>query len=161
MIVNLLIESDYLIGDFRKNNAVLAVNFYTAWYEEQRKGTSIHSPKTCLPGGGWVIQSHTIKPIESIDAYGKPLNVNRVVMQMGEHQQLVYYWFQGRGRNITNEYLAKWYIFWDSLTRNRTDGALVRLVTYVPEGSDIAIAEQRLTDYLDEFYPLFSTYIPD
>lgn len=153
--------TDYFIGDYRRGSSSLPVNFYTAWYAAQRKGESIHSPKSCLPGGGWVIQSHTIKPIESIDAYGKPLNVNRVVMQMGEHQQLVYYWFQGRGRNITNEYLAKWYIFWDSLTRNRTDGALVRLVTYVPDGTDIAIAEQRLTDYLNEFYPLFSTYIPD
>ena len=29
-----------------------------------------------------------------------------------------------RGRNLTNEYAVKWFIFWDSLTRQRTDGAL-------------------------------------
>ena len=153
--------TDYFIGDFARSAGEPAVNFYTAWYEEQRKGASIHSPKSCLPGGGWVIQSHTIDPVAAIDAYGSPLNVNRVVMQMGKHQQLVYYWFQGRGRNITNEYLAKWYIFWDSLTRRRTDGALVRLVTYVPEGTDVSVADERLSDYLQVLYPRLPTHIPD
>ena len=160
-VLDTLKLTDYFIGDFKQADQPISVNFYTAFYEEQRKGASIHSPKSCLPGGGWIMQSHTIVPIESVDAYGAPLNVNRVLMQMGEHQQLVYYWFQGRGRNITNEYMAKWYIFWDSITRNRTDGALVRLVTYVPEGSDIADAEARLDGFLADYYSLFPTYIPD
>lgn len=160
-VLNTLKLTDYFIGNYTQKSSAFPVNVYTAWYEEQRKGASIHSPKSCLPGGGWVIQSHTIAALDDVDASGQPLNVNRVVMQMGEHKQLVYYWFQGRGRNITNEYMAKWYIFWDSLTRNRTDGALVRLITYVPEGSDISDADQRLVDYLSAFYPLFPEYIPD
>ena len=82
-------------------------------------------------------------------------------MKMGNHNQLVYYWFEGRGRNITNEYLAKWYIFWDSLTRSRTDGALVRLVTYVPDGADINEADRRLFNFINEFYPLLSDYVPE
>src|SRR5438034_8174067 len=40
-------------------------------------------------------------------------------------RSLVYYWFQQRGRDMTNEYLVKWYLFWDSLTRSRSDGAMV------------------------------------
>jgi hypothetical protein len=52
-------------------------------------------------------------------------------------------------------------MFWDSITRNRTDGALVRLVTYVPEGSDVADAEARLDGFLADYYSLFPTYIPD
>ncbi len=65
---------------------------------------------------------------------GTPLKVNRVVIQQGSTRQLVYYWFQQRGRDITNEYLVKWYLFWDSLTRRRTDGALVRVITPIPPG---------------------------
>ena len=75
--------------------------------------------------------------------------------------QLVYYWFEGRSRNITNEYMAKWFVFWDSLTRQRTDGALVRLVTFVPEGSDIALADQRLVEFIKDFDPLLPAYIPN
>ena len=160
-VLDTLKLTDYFIGNFARADDSQAVNLYTAWYEEQRKGASIHSPRTCLPGGGWAIQSHTIEAIDSVDAYGAPLNVNRVLMQMGDNQQLVYYWFQGRGRNVTNEYEAKWYIFWDSLTRNRTDGALMRLVTNVADGSDIVEEEQRLVEFLEVFYPQLSDYIPD
>lgn len=70
---------------------------------------------------------------------------------------LVYYWFQGRGRIITNEYLAKWYIFWDSLTRNRTDGALVRVMTGVPDPSQIEAADQRLQEFIVRAAPRLAT----
>lgn len=157
-VLDTLKVTDYFIGDFKQTDSNIPVNFYTAWYEEQRKGASIHSPRTCLPGGGWEIQSHTI---EEINSSSTPINVNRVVMQMGESKQLVYYWFQGRNRNITNEYLAKWYIFLDSLMLNRTDGALVRLVTYIPDGTDITLADERLNDFIKDFYLLLPDYIPD
>ena len=153
--------TDYFIGNFKKVGTPDVVNFYTAWYQEQRKGASIHSPKSCLPGGGWQIKSHTIRSIDEIAHSEGPLFINRVNMQMGKHNQLVYYWFEGRGRNITNEYLAKWYIFWDSITRQRTDGALVRLVTYVPEGQDLAEADKRLIDFLSAFYDQLPEYIPE
>ncbi len=153
--------TDYYIGDFKPVGGGIPVNFYAAWYEEQRKGASIHSPKSCLPGGGWVILSHTIEALSTVTRDGKALSVNRVVMQMGEHKQLVYYWFEGRGRNITNEYMAKWYIFWDSLVNQRTDGALIRLVTYVPEGSDIQDADQHLVDFAGDFYNKLPAYIPE
>ena len=154
--------TDYFIGNFSKVGARGDfVNFYTAWYEEQRKGASIHSPRSCLPGGGWVILEHTVEPLDSVPGYEGSLQVNRVVMQMGETRQLVYYWFEGRGRNITNEYMAKWYIFWDSLTRQRTDGALVRLITLVPEGSEISAAEHRLQDFLGALYPKLPAHIPN
>ncbi len=76
------------MGNYKKIAAdSQSVNLYTAWYQEQRKGASIHSPKSCLPGGGWDNKkSHTIEAIDSVDAYGAPLNVNRVLMQMGDNQ---------------------------------------------------------------------------
>ena len=44
--------SDYVIMNYQDRQG-RSVNFYTAYYESQRKGESIHSPETCLPGGGW------------------------------------------------------------------------------------------------------------
>jgi EpsI family protein len=87
-------------------------------------------------------------------------NVNRVIIQLGEQKQLVYYWFEQRGRSFTNEYLAKWYLFQDSLTMNRSDGALVRLVTSVPPNTDEALADKRLQNFLKDFYPDFPRYLP-
>ena len=87
-------------------------------------------------------------------------SVNRAIIQLGKQRQLVYYWFQQRGRIITNEYLAKWYLFQDSLTLARTDGALVRLVTPIAEGVDPAEADARLHSFLKAFYHELPDYIP-
>ena len=93
-------------------------------------------------------------------AGGVPLVVNRIITQKGDYKQLVYYWFQGRGRNITNEYMVKWYLFWDALTRNRTDGALVRLITFLPPNEAEAVGDQRLMDFARDVVPLMNEHIP-
>ena len=83
-----------------------------------------------------------------------------MLITMGEHRQLVYYWFAQRGRVLTSEYLAKWYLFEDSLKMQRSDGALVRLVTPVPPGSDINEADARLQQFLLDFYPMLPRFLP-
>ena len=88
-------------------------------------------------------------------------SANRLLIRKGEYGQLVYYWFDQRGRNITNEYLVKWYLFWDSLTLGRTDGALVRLTTTLQPGEDVAKADKRLTEFARLINPTLSQYIPE
>jgi len=91
---------------------------------------------------------------------GKPLFVNRLVIKKGDISQLVYYWFQQRDRVITNEFLVKWYLFWDALTRNRTDGSLVRLTTTLSPGEDPKKADVLLRSFLKEVKPIMVNYIP-
>ena len=154
---------DYIVANYAKNTQREAINFYVAYYSSQRKGASIHSPKSCLPGDGWRIGVSEQYQIDSItSAKGEPLEVNRVVISKGRAKQLVYYWFQQRGRAMTNEYLVKWFLFWDSLTQHRTDGALVRLVISLPPNvTDISIADKQLEDFLKVTFPVMKDYIPD
>lgn len=158
--LNELKLDDYLIADFNTPGK-LPINLYTAYYASQKKGQSAHSPRTCMPGGGWQITSLTQHAIDGVGMSANKLHVNRTVIQMGEHKQLVYYWFQQRGRNLTNEYLVKWYIFWDALTRNRTDGALVRLTMPVPPGLDLVEADKQLEAFIKLVNPLLSAYVPE
>ena len=151
---------DYVMADFEKPDVPL-VNFYVAYYASQRKGQSAHSPRTCIPGGGWEIISLDRHAIDGVTLNGHALQVNRTVIQMGEHRQLVYYWFQQRGRNLTNEYLVKWFLFWDALTRNRTDGALIRLTTQVGPTETINDADHRLTDFVKTVNPYLRNHIPE
>jgi len=139
--------TDYIIASYQRPVSAEPVELYVAYYDSQRKGASIHSPKACLPGGGWVIDEFGQRRIAGAGPDGD-LQVNRALISLGEKRLLVYYWFQQRGRIITNEYLAKWYIFWDSLTRNRTDGALVRVTTPVLDAGDVAAADQRLEEFV-------------
>ena len=98
--------------------------------------------------------------LDNVRIGNAPLRVNRTVIQKGEYKQLVYYWFQERDRIVTNEYMVKWYLFWDSLTRNRTDGALIRLMAYVKPGENIADADMRLTSFLNEINVSLKDYVP-
>ena len=152
--------TDYTIINYRDDSGAI-INFYTAYYESQRKGQSAHSPRSCLPGGGWRIESLSQRELDNVAIYDKPLRVNRVVIGLGEHKQLVYYWFQQRGRIITNEYLVKWFMFWDALTKNRTDGALVRLTIPFRESQDIGKLDALLTDFAREVSVHLPKYVPE
>jgi exosortase D (VPLPA-CTERM-specific) len=160
MVLDELKLDDYVLASYREPASRLPVELYVAFYGSQRKGASVHSPRACLPGGGWEIEEFDQYRIDDVGAFGEGINVNRSVISMGDSRQLVYYWFQQRGRNITNEYLVKWFIFWDAITMNRTDGALVRLVTPVPPGADIEDYDRRLQDFLRMVDPQLSYFLP-
>jgi exosortase D (VPLPA-CTERM-specific) len=140
------------------------VNFYAAYYASQSGGQSSHSPRTCIPGGGWEISELAAVEIaadaRAAERFG-PVHVNRAVIQKGDQRQLVYYWFSQRGRTLTSELAVKWYILFDSVTRDRSDGALVRLVTPVLASEQIAQAEHRLLDFVAAAGPRLSRYVPD
>jgi exosortase D (VPLPA-CTERM-specific) len=151
---------DYIMNDYMSAQGK-TVNFYSAYYASQRKGASAHSPRSCIPGGGWRITSFETQPVSGVNVSGQPLVVNRLVIAKGEVKQLVYYWFQQRGRIITNEYMVKWYLFQDALTRNRTDGAMMRLTTLVDQNDSLEEADKRLSDFAAKISPLVTEYAPD
>lgn len=149
--------NDYLLADY-KNTEKGAVNFYVAYYASQRKGVSPHSPQVCMPGGGWVISS--INRIALDVAGKKDFYVNRTVINKDNHRQVVYYWFEQRGRHIANEYYMKWFLLLDSIKRNRTDGALVRVTTYLRPTESESAADARIQGFLHESLPLLDDYVP-
>ena len=163
-VLSALSLTDYLMANYQHLDYAMPVNFYVAYYDSQRKGASAHSPRSCIPGGGWVIEEFSqidVNATPGMSSHNGLLRVNRVIVQKDKDKQLVYYWFQQRGRAITNEYAVKWYLFWDSLTRNRTDGALVRLVVPVPDGMQLSDADAQLSRFLGDFHGLLERYIPD
>jgi exosortase D (VPLPA-CTERM-specific) len=149
---------DYVLADFNAAGRP-PVNLYVAYYNSQRKGESVHSPRSCIPGGGWRISGIASRDFALAGGAGI-LSVNRVVIERGDVKQVVYYWFDQRGRVLTNEYLVKWYIFWDSLTRNRTDGAMLRLTVPVRAGHSEADADRTLEEFARTLVPALRPYIP-
>lgn len=151
---------DYLLANY-VNNRQQAVNLYVAYYGSQSKGASIHSPRTCLPGGGWEVKSLTQREVDGVRAGSAPIRVNRAEIQLGDNRQLVYYWFQMHGRGFSNEYLLKWYVFWDSMTLNRTDAALVRIITPLRPGESYEDVDSRLVSFMKTLSQHMSDYVPD
>jgi exosortase D (VPLPA-CTERM-specific) len=151
---------DYLLADYVNDNG-RAVNLYMSYYSSQRKGDAVHSPRACLPGGGWQLRDFDQRQISNVRIGGHPLRVNRTLIELGNQRELVYYWFQQRGRIVTNEFAVKWYLFWDALTRHRTDGAMVRIITAVPVGADVSEADRQLTEFASHIAPDLTRYVPN
>ena len=133
------------------------VQLYVGYYASQRTGDTIHSPKNCLPGSGW-------DPIQSGYATilvpgGHNIVVNQYVIQRDQNKQLVFYWYQGRGRVIASEYKGKFWMVADAIRRNRTDGALVRVVTPMNDGEDRA--RIRLVGFTQTLFPSLDELIPN
>lgn len=160
LVLNSLDLTDHILSNYtdKSNNFV---SFYAAYYDSQRAGAAAHSPRACIPGGGWEIRSLASHEIDVIDANGKPMVVNRLEIHKGAAKQLVYYWFKQRERVVWSEYSVKWYLFWDSMTRRRTDGALIRLSTIIGQGVPIAQADDTLTRFTREISEKLEAYVPD
>lgn len=135
------------------NGENLPINFYVAYYASQRKGVSPHSPKVCIPGGGWEIAAFNRTHIDSIP-------VNRALIRKGTQDQIVYYWFEERGLAVANEYLKKWMLFQDALLLNRTDGSLVRVTTPVLDGESMEQADQRARSFIRIAREQLSQFLP-
>lgn len=159
-ILDALSLSDYVLSDFQRQSDPVPVNFYVAYYDSQTSGHAIHSPQSCIPGGGWQISDLSRHRVADARAGNPPLTVNRTVIAKGRDRQLVYYWFVQRDRLLTSEYAVKWFIFWDALTRNRTDGALIRVVTPVFETEGVAAADSRLAQFVSAMLPNLTPHLP-
>jgi EpsI family protein len=88
------------------------------------------------------------------------MQVNRAFMEQAGDRELVYYWFPMRGRILTRLYQLKIYTFWDSLTKHRTDGALVRVITPVYPKERPQDTEARLQGFVREVTPILDEYVP-
>lgn len=135
-------------------NAPLSV--YIGYYSTQRTGDTIHSPKNCLPGSGWdpVRSGYATVPVQG----GHEIVVNEYVIQQDQDRELVFYWYQGRGRVIASEYSGKFWMIADSISRNRTDGSLVRLITTMNDGE--LQARARLMSFTQLLFPPLDGLIP-
>ena len=158
-VLNLLRLDDYLLADYRGADGT-PINFYVAFYQSQRNGLSIHSPRRCIPAGGWEIRSFERHMLRSATIPGA-WPVNRVLIEEGNQKALVYYWFQERGRRLTSEYVVRWYLFWDSLIHHRTDGALVRLVVPVPKDVSIESLDAKLAQFVSTAESPLSRFVPN
>jgi exosortase D (VPLPA-CTERM-specific) len=150
---------DYLLANFTDGEGGL-VNLYIAYYDSQRKGEAVHSPRSCLPGGGWQMRDFDQRDLKDVFIDGRQLRVNRALIELGNERQVVYYWFQQRGRVVDNEFAVKWYLFWDALSMHRTDGALVRVIAPVGTAGSEAEADRRLTNLVSRIAPDLGRFVP-
>lgn len=135
------------------------VSLFIGYFPTQRTGQSIHSPQNCLPGAGWTFASS--KEIYLDSPQTKNYAVGEYVITDGTARQVVLYWYLAHGRSIANDYVAKAYMMADAIRWNRTDGALVRLVTPLQPNESLATAQTRVVKFADRLVPMLPSFIPN
>jgi exosortase D (VPLPA-CTERM-specific) len=134
-------------------------NLYMAYLDAQRDGRSWHSPRQCIPGGGWKITSHTIEKTKT--SAGAPFTYNRMIIEHRDNKQLVYYWYDQRGRKVANEFVMKFWLIVDAVTRKRSDGAMVRLITPITDTMTAEDGDARLQAMQARLQTFLPAYVPD
>ena len=150
-VIDLLGVNDYIDYTYQDNNGNI-INFYVGFYESVGTTGSYHSPKNCLPGGGWGIDSTKTIKIDQV-------NVSEMIIRNGSQYKVVLYWFQNRGRIIASEYLEKIYLVLDALFMKRRDGSFVRLMVQTPHSS-IDKAEILLKNFAQLSMTQLDNYLP-
>ena len=153
-----IVLAKQVIGEKGSEVSKLPVWLYVGFYESQRTGATYHSPKNCLPGAGWqFVKSDwmTLPMPGNVD-----ITINKVLIQKGLDKQIILYWYHDRGRVIASEYWAKGYLVWDALTKNRTDGSLVRISVPVSKG-DVQTSIDHGVAFLYDMWPYLLEFMPD
>jgi EpsI family protein len=155
-ILKVLNVSDYMTRDYTRGSD--QVSLYVGYYQQQRAGESIHSPKNCLPGGGWEVLDSRQGALD-IPSQHKSIQVNYYVVQNEQYKQFVLYWYDTHGRAFASEYEGKAILVWEALKTGRTDGAMIRVM--VPYTGSTNRAEATSQEFARLIYPLLKEYLPE
>jgi len=123
-IVASLAPTSYITRTYR--NGAQEMDLFVAHYANQRAGESMHSPKYCMPGGGWEMLD---SGKTSVATNRGRVDVNNYVLYRAGDRMRMLYWYQGPHRVVASEYTAKIYLLWDAARSGQTAGSIVRITT--------------------------------
>jgi len=157
--LDVLGAGDFLARLYTLDSKTPQISLFIGYFPTQRTGQSIHSPKHCLPGAGWSFESSNY--VNLTDANGKPHRVGEYIIGNGDSKEFVIYWYQAHGRSVANEYMAKIYMVADAVRLNRTDGALVRVITPITSSEEITAARARAEAFAMQLAPMLPRFVPN
>ena len=152
--LKILGDGDFLSRIYERNPQEPRIELFVAYFPTQRTGSTIHSPEHCLPGSGWLPINHGEFHLAAADV------ANRYVIAKGLDRQVVVYWYQAHGRVLASGYKAKFYLIADALRHNRSDGALVRIITPLVKGESPDSGQERAMEFVSQVRPILGEYIP-
>lgn len=153
-VLRLLRPTDYLVRSYVGPGGT-PVSLYVGYHDGSRDSGEIHSPKHCLPGSGWDVQSSRILRV-TVD--GHELNIVHAVYQRGGRKTLFLYWYQVMDRAVTSEVGLKAAEVLNAMLHGRKDAAFVRIV--LPNYEEGNGVEEQGLAFLRTVYPLVMEFLP-
>ncbi len=157
-VLELLGVDDYIQYNY-VDNTNNYINLYVGFYRAVGVEGSYHSPKNCIPGGGWGIDALTSINIPRGKDGSSEVKISEMLIRRGSEYQVVLYWYQNRGRIIHSEYLEKIFLVLDAIFMGRRDGSFIRIMSYSPT-SDTASTKLKLRKFAAEVMTKLEDYLP-
>ena len=159
--------TDYLICDYANADRSELVNVYVGYHQTQvreegggAQENAIHPPAHCLPGSGWDIVENETVPLDMAGLPSSPATVKRLIIARGRARRLTYYWYQSRGRAISEDWKKIVFVGLDRATRGRTDGSLVRFTIPVFR-NDVERADRAFRALASQIVARLPDYVPE
>ncbi len=159
--------TDYLLCSFKNpafhNTVGVYVGYHASQVREEGGGSgenAIHPPAHCLPGSGWAVIDNRQVELDMPGLPQLPATVRRLVIAQGNDRQLTYYWYQSRGRVLSQDWKKILYVGLDRAMRSRTDGSLVRFTVPILR-KDEAAAEASFYDFAPRVLARLPAYVPE
>lgn len=157
-ILNSLWADDYVNATFTHQVLPNAVNLLIPFYEYQETRHTAHAPQSCMLGGGWALvgsREHLVNL-----SSGTEINVKTNTWEKGNTRILGSYFFFQRGRVITSPWMNKYWLMVDAFTKQRTDGALVRVELTLAPGQSVHDGYRILEGFIGELYGILPEFVP-
>ncbi len=134
----------------------ITVGAYVGYFRDQKYGSQIHSPRHCLPGGGWVLTDIQQVPFQFAE---EPITVNRMTIARRSRVDQMFYWFHTRSGDLTSEYALKLDLVRNSLLLSPTDAVIIRL-TVSQQGKSAEECQKVAEQFMRLFLPELRQALP-
>lgn len=158
-ILDSLWADDYVSAVYSRPGSQNHINLLIPFYEYQGTRHTAHAPQSCMLGGGWALFNSGERPVNITPR--DEIKIMTMTWEKENYKLLGSYFFLQRGRVITSPWMNKFYLMWDAFTKQRTDGALVRLEMTMPPGQSMEAAYGMLEEFIVELLPILPKYIPE
>jgi EpsI family protein len=131
---------------------------FVAYFSSQKYGSQIHSPKHCLPGGGFRIES--IEPYRLDLGDGAVMTVNRMVISSEWRSELMLYWYETRSGVIAGEFGLKLDLMKNAVKLTPTDAAICRITMPLGSTGDLDAVTAQAVTFVRAFHPAMQAALP-
>ena len=136
------------------------IGLFMAYFQDQKYGEQIHSPKHCLPGSGWKITDRETFVVQLQDSPAAQLKINKLVISKKYFKEILLYWFWTRSGVITSEYDLKFSLAKNALLRHPTDAAFIRINLPFPHDGIPSHTLRVGSKFISDIFPEIKNVLP-
>ena len=156
-VVSELKLDDFIFRNFSNGRETLSL--YIGYYNSSQKVGAAHDPLVCFPGQGWVLRDirQDVLPVK-LNGQEVQLRYSTMIAERNSQREMLVYWFQAYDQATPDTLTQKISLLRSKILGGRSDNAFVRIGIPM-EGRTERESLQLILSFVENFYPIFYTYV--